>query len=372
MESILFISQQFAPGHLTHIRAFVTMCEKMGLVPSLYLDEGYRVLCSDIEDDCSIYYSRSEVLEAAFRQQFNFAFIVNISKYDASLIRCIKSKCPNLRTLFWYHEPYAGLIKTLKMQFTGSLEGSIDCVKTLGRHYFVKQLLKETDLVVFPSSNAERVFSGSCDSKSVRVAQMPLAFNDCMADCRDLHFEKDRPFFSYISTVQEKKGFKEFLEVVKYASEKNSTLKFLIATRSDIQSYIDDSLRSLIDGGVLVVKAGAPLTDREINEAYRSTSCLWLGYHESTQSGVLAHSFMLGTPVLATSLPAFTDYVDGQNGLVVSVGELKNLDLLYQSLISIQCRQESFSTAARLTFEKNFDSRGLVKQFESVLSKALE
>lgn len=371
MKSILFISQQFAPGHLTHVRAFVYMCEKIGLAPSLFLDEGYRAFCSDMEDECSIYYSRPAALEVASKQQFNWAFVVNISKYDASFIRSLKIKCPNLRTLFWYHEPYAGFCKTMQTQFTGSLEGAIDCVKSFGRHYFVKQLLEETDLVVLPSSNAERVFNESRDSKSMRVAQMPLAFNDCLADSRDRLSEKDRPYFSFISTVQEKKGFTEFLDLVKYASAKNPNLKFLIATRSDVESYMDDSLRSLIDDGILAVKAGTPLTDEEINDAYRSTSCLWLGYHESTQSGVLAHSFMLGTPVLATSLPAFNDYVDGRNGLAVSVDDLKNLDLLYRSLSTVQSNQESFCSAARDTFEKNFDSRRLVKQFENVLSKAI-
>lgn len=371
MKSILFISQQFAPGHLTHVRAFVTMCEKIGLVPSLFLNEGYRAFCSDMEDDCSIYYSRPSVLEAASKQKFDLAFVVNISKFDASLIKSIRAVCPHLRTLFWYHEPYAGFYKTIHTQLTGSLEGAIDCVKSFGRHYFVKQLLKETDLVVLPSSNAESVFNETRDSRMMRAALMPLAFNDCLAGSCDTLYEKDRPYFSFISTVQEKKGFSEFLDFVKYASAKNPNLKFLIATRSDVEPYMDDSLRILIDKGCLSVKAGTPLTDEDINEAYRSTSCLWLGYHESTQSGVLAHSFMLGTPVLATSLHAFNDFVNGQNGLVVKTGDLKNLDLLYQLMNKVQCNQESFCRAARDTFEKNFDSRVLVKQFENVLGKAI-
>ena len=68
-------------------------------------------------------------------------------------------------------------------------------------------------------------------------------------------------------------------------------------------------MKKMQDEGQLLVQQGRPLTEEEMSAAYRRSVATWNGYRRSTQSGVLPNAFMQGTPVIATKLGSFEEFV---------------------------------------------------------------
>ena len=56
---------------------------------------------------------------------------------------------------------------------------------------------------------------------------------------------------------------------------------------------------------------------RVVRRAIDRCAAVVLPYRNATQSGVLAHAFVAGRPVIATNVGSFPDYVDGDNGFLV-------------------------------------------------------
>lgn len=126
----------------------------------------------------------------------------------------------------------------------------------------------------------------------------------------------------------------EFLGFVKYIGENGLGIKLQIATRSSIEDKLSDPIfKEMIESGQLVVRQGRPLSSEEINLAYRTSICTWNAYRRSTQSGVLPNAFMQGTPVIATHVGSFDDYViPGETGEFIRDYNPKTIIDAYQKI----------------------------------------
>lgn len=85
----------------------------------------------------------------------------------------------------------------------------------------------------------------------------------------------------------------------------------------------DGITRELIPGSLASVEVRpGELPDDELRELIGSCSALLLPYERANQSGVLAHAFRSGRPVIASRVGSFAEYVhDGVNGLLVPPGD---------------------------------------------------
>jgi glycosyltransferase involved in cell wall biosynthesis len=101
------------------------------------------------------------------------------------------------------------------------------------------------------------------------------------------------------------------------------------------------------------VQHGRGLSNDEINLHYLDCFCVWAVYRRSTQSGVMANAFMAGSPVIATRVGSFPEYVvPGVNGeFVDSVGDfgamLRQAEKMRQDV-------PAYSEGSRKTFLNTF------------------
>lgn len=152
---------------------------------------------------------------------------------------------------------------------------------------------------------------------------------------------------------------------VKESYQKN-TIKFQIVTRTDISEKLKDTvLQKMMKDGRLLIQHGRPLTEDEMNLAYRRSFCTWNAYRRSTQSGVLANSFMQGTPVMATHLGSFEEYVkNGETGVFVNDYNYETIFNAYQQIVQ---NVEKMTQCCRDTFLERFYYRSQIKRFKEII-----
>ena len=198
--------------------------------------------------------------------------------------------------------------------------------------------------------------------KNPAAFYIPLLYDDE----RSLMPQKtERCYFSYIGTVAPDHSFNEFVNFIywAYKRDKLEKVRFLIATRSNVGC--DDLMLEMINAGRLRLIQGKPMDDETINECYTSTFVVWNAYARTTQSGVLAKSFMFGTPaiVLRKNLSEFT--ADGQD--VVAINDNTSFEEIEKAVLQITENFEHYSAAARKRFEETFYYRKYNETFKKIL-----
>lgn len=172
-----------------------------------------------------------------------------------------------------------------------------------------------------------------------------------------------RLYFSYIGTVAADHSFQEYLEFVEWAVTNNKleNICFMIGTKSEFE--IPEALKT---SSRVAIHKGQPMTDEEINAYYSSSIAVWNAYARTTQSGVLAKSFMFGTPVivLRANLNEFTR--DGQN--VVAIDDNTDQEQLAAAVEKICGNFDAFSSECRNEFEKSFYYRVHNEEFERIIN----
>jgi len=111
---------------------------------------------------------------------------------------------------------------------------------------------------------------------------------------------------------------------------------------------------------------GKPLTNMEINEAYERSFCVWNAYRRSTQSGVLPKAFMFGTPVIASNIGSFPEFVrDGENGYLI---DDYDFEALSQKLLLVRGNISAMSKNCRTTFENTFHWKAQISKMKTILA----
>jgi glycosyltransferase involved in cell wall biosynthesis len=146
---------------------------------------------------------------------------------------------------------------------------------------------------------------------------MPLLFDDEIGSDRVERARHDKRFFGFVGTACKSHGFDVFVSFAKFVIGSGSRMPFSIATKVDLSSLLaeDRELARLVREGRIRMQHGRGLSNDEINLHYLDCFCVWAVYRRSTQSGVMANAFMAGSPVIATRVGSFPEYVvPGVNG----------------------------------------------------------
>jgi glycosyltransferase involved in cell wall biosynthesis len=98
------------------------------------------------------------------------------------------------------------------------------------------------------------------------------------------------------------------------------------------------------------------VSDETFGSLVERCSAVVLPYRNATQSGVLAHAFVVGRPVIATTVGSFPEYVvDGQNGYLVAPGDPEALADAIAALRGDPTTASRLAVGARRTWKERLD-----------------
>jgi len=338
------------------MNAYSKLFSELGFETNLILSKGYSKMIEN--PDVSVLFFENKIPEC----NADIILFVNPSTINHKMARLYKKNGAKISYL--YHEPFDSIRGYLR-------EGLKEMIKLLGTHYFSIKLLKLSDLVILPSNFALNLYKKRYVKYCKNVSVIPLLFDDECGNNIDI---KDKEYFSYIGRAIPGHAFDIYLDFIKYAYIKGYKMKFMIATKTGLSNILskDKIIQEMVSKNVLKIAHGRPLKNSEINEAYKKSFCVWNLYRRSTQSGVLPKAFMFGTPVLASNIGSFPEYVkNGKNGYIVETSDLKNYEKLIQSIQNIQNKLDFMSLEARKTFENTFYFKAQVESVKNIIGSIL-
>ena len=338
----LIVSLNFHPGHVSHLVASYKQCREIGYNPVFYVHQEFRnflppelnIIDSTLSPpDCSL-------AVFPFPSLHNLRLIHKLKKFGAKIV-------------YIFHEPLAPLRHYRKAGFSYGYMAKlwiIDHVSAL--------TVKWSDVIILPSNKAVGYYVNNPLYVNKNAYYLPLMFDDECAE-NAVH---ERMYISYIGTVAADHSFKEFLLYVQTALKEDwhDGKQFLIATKSDFD--IPEALRN---SARVEIHKGRPMTDAEINKAYASSAVIWNAYIRTTQSGVLAKSYMFGTPaiVLRQNLNEFME----EDNTVVAIEKNTDVQQIKTAIDTILQNQQHFTARCRNFFLRTFYYRNFNKEFRNII-----
>lgn len=344
MRSALIISLNFNPGHVSHLVASCRQCEELGYEAIYYIHPSFVGMLPSA--------SRYVVYERSARPKAELAVFLFPSVKNVLLIRSLKRNGTKIAYVF--HEPLAPMGTYRDAGFSYFYLSKLWVANRVSAY-----TVKKSDSILLPSRRAVSMYESNALYRNPNYHYLPLMFDDE----RGSHFDNvKRKYFSYIGTVAADHSFYEYLRFVQWAvsGEHLSGLGFMIATKSEF-----DFPKELQNSGRVKILKGKPLSNEEINDSYASSFAVWNAYTRTTQSGVLAKSFMFGTPVivLRKNLSEFTQ--DGKD--VVAIDDNGSFEEIEGAIMRILDDFDGYSKNARNRFLSTFYYRNYNDQFRQII-----
>ena len=347
-KTVIIISLNFHPGHVSHLIASYKLCQNLGYKSLLYIDEQFSSFIPNGFDTIVYGKKRPKVADVAI-----FTFPSEKNLYE---IGYLKYKL-NTKIIYIFHEPLEKMSAYWKAGF--SIRKLIKLVIINGINILT---LKWSDVILIPSKKSLDLYDGNKRYKNKNRHYLPLMYDD---ELKDTHSKMPRIYFSYIGTIASDHSYKEYKEFVKYAIENNRLegIKFLIATRTKVKKT--QEIKNLIDTGKLTIYDGAPLRDEQINAYYASSFVVWNAYERTNQSGVLAKSFMFGTPAIVMKKNISEFMEDGKE--VIEIVDNKSCDQIETAVTTILDNYQAYSNACRERFLTTFFYNNYNEKFSLII-----
>lgn len=344
-KNVLIVSLKFHPGHISHLLASYKQMEDIGYNPVLWV---HKNSLSFINRGLNVIANRRALPKDIDLALFLFPNPKNI--LEILYLKILKKS----HVIYFFHEPLTEISIYRKAGF------SLFQIFRLYIGLFIDAIVvKLADIIILPSNKAYQYYLENRFYTNNKIYYIPLMYDD---EDFALVQTKKRLYFSYIGTVAPDHSFQEFLDFISYAIkyEKISDVKFLIATKSEFEVPFE-----LINSSRVIIQQGRALSDLEINTFYAETIVIWNAYIRTTQSGVLAKSFMFGTPaiVMSHNLNEFT--VDSQN--VIAIDENKNHKQIEKAIIEIKNNFMHYSLNCRNTFKEAFYYKNYNEKIKNIL-----
>ncbi len=348
MKTALIISLNFHPGHVSHLRASYHQFEELGFVPCYYVNPAFKDFLP--KGSRTLFFGEDKPKAA------DVAIIWFPSQKNLSVIWSLKRQLKT-KIIYCFHEPVTSFKEFYDSGYSRRLV-LIERIKdVIGA--FTSNI---SDAVILPSHKAYANYLAGKFYKNKNAVYLPLLYDDE----RVLEYNNlERKYFSYIGTVAPDHSFNEFVAFIKWAymQDRLRGVKFMIATRSLVDC--DEVMENMVNDGRLKLIQGKPMDDETINSCYASTFVVWNAYARTMQSGVLAKSFMFGTPaiVLKKNLSEFT--VDGKD--VVAINDNTSFKEIEKAVLQISENFRYHSEASRKRFEESFYYRKYNEAVKKIL-----
>jgi len=352
MKAIL-ISRRFNPGHISHLEANAKLLESNGFDVQFGVHRDFLSF-----PDCPMK-GRESGFFGGLTLCKGDLFIVWFPSISVVFNLLVVRLFTRATTVYVYHEPYTSFSSYRAAGFSWLKTLRVTAISMVSRI-----ICALSDKIILPSAHSFQAIP-SAPLQSRRFAKINLLFADesgpetqCLA----------RDFITYIGTIAEDHAFDEFVRLMEacIADQALMPLRFLIATRSQVPSKHRAVIDQCVSGGRLVLQAGVPMSNGQINRFYAQSFVVWNAYRRSMQSGVLPKAYMFGTPVLVSSSNQSEYFQEGVHGVLIS--DRYTVQEFQQAIHRLQAQWPSFSLNCRAHYLQNFDYRALSSTFMNFVS----
>lgn len=340
---VAIVSLHFSPAHVSHLMAYGKLLRSMGLAVCYVLEAKYL----EFADFGAV----APAIDAAQYCRdpgcvaFGAAIFYNAALANASTARKMRRR--GIRVLYVFHEPVP-----VRMRLS---EGWKEILKLIVAKFCSITMLRECSSVLVASDYGRGLYERHFRQWNPSVQTFPLLFEDEYGASTGTEMENDRPYFSFLGMAVKAHDFDGFCAFAKHAIRAGSTMQFAIATRTDLGAYLagDKELTGYARDGRIVIQHGRMLTNEEMNRFSARSFCVWNIYTCSTQSGALVRAFMTGTPVVATRMGSFPEFIrPGVNGELLLPGDGNAVVLA--TVEKIRAHLPEYVAGARRTFNERF------------------
>jgi glycosyltransferase involved in cell wall biosynthesis len=337
-KKVALISLRFSPAFIQHLIAYAKAMKELGHDPEFLLDRGYRDF-PELEVVACLREADADTLAVAWE----YAVFLNPSPENGNLANALKRK--GTKILYVYHEPWQ-----MSFDFIWS-QGLIGTLKLIMAHHVTVPALTLADTVILPSRNALRVYQKSDARYNRNSIYFPLIYDDEENAAIPTMLEQKR-YFGYIGNLCRSHGFDHYLSFVRFAFQRNLNISFLIASRNRFPSRVMNDPLFSRNSAKIEILCGKPLGNADINLCYAKSICVWNLYRTSTQSGVLPKAFMFGTPVIASKIGSFPEFIqEGVNGRFASARDHEGTWTAFEE---IRSNLGMYAANSRKTFLETF------------------
>lgn len=348
---VVLVSLRFNPAFTQFLIAYAKAVRELGHEASFLLDPTYARF-PELVNVAPIF----ELGKAPLANSWTHAVFLNPSVENRELAAALKRD--GTKILYVYHEPWQMSLRYLMD------EGLLATLRAALAHHFTIPILKLADKVILASRYGLSQYQKADARFNRNPVYFPLIFDDdAPGDVAELLLQKR--YFGYIGNLCRAHGFDQYLSFMRHALRRGTDLRFLIASRSPFPGHIlNDPLISL-NLDKIEMRCGRPLANDEMNRCYAESFCVWNIYRRSTQSAVLPKAFMFGTPVLASRIGSFPEYVrDGYNGRFAPGNDTESIG---RALEDIRANPMRYVTSCRQSFTETFFYRSQLRDLSLLL-----
>lgn len=346
-------SLNFNAAHIAHLLASYQQCKELGYESILCIHQRFEPYLTGKNINYVIYKTPFQLKEVSL-SLFLFPSLHNV------IIATYQKLFMQTKILYLFHEP----LDTIRSYVPYNKKKEI--VLILLKHMVSLISVLLSDKVLLPSAKSYDLYKRKYAFLNRQYAYLPLLYPDNQPAVQPI-----RKYFSYIGGISKDHAFNEYLSFVTRAIEEGfmaNQLNFLIASRNPL-NLENPNIHRLLKSGRLTIQQGRHLTTEEINFYYAQSYVIWNAYNRTNQSGVLANSFMMGTPgiVMKTNLSEFVkDRVE-----VISINDNTNYQEISLALEELMSNYTQYSTAARSCFLRNFYYKAHNKHFQEIIESLL-
>jgi len=351
MRKAVVVSARFNPAFVQHATAYAKGLQELGFEVALLLDPAYESFpelntVARVDSD----------LTGAAAEPLSHAVFLNTSPRNFGLAR--RFKRAGAKVLYLFHEPWNVSWNYLQR------EGVMATAKAILAHSITVPTLKLADMVILESEYGLRRYRDADIRCNPNAHYFPQIFDDETAGLENDSLEK-KIYFSHIGNILRAHGFDQFVAAMREFLRRGLDMHFMIASKDPLpESVANDGLLRKHSNRVKF-HCGRPLQSAEINRLYAQSFCVWNLYRRCTQSGVLPKAFMFGTPVIASDLGSFPEFVrDGWNG---RFGAANDVNRILSALEDIRSRQREYAGNCRRTFLETFYYKAKLGDLEKLL-----
>ena len=350
-EKALIISLRFNPGFIQTLIAYAKALAELGIRATFLVDPAYSKF-PELANTAEILEFRRLPLAGSWTH----AIFVNPALDNSGL--AVELKRGGARILYVYHEPWHMSLSYVRN------EGAVGSLRAFAAHRATVSVLRLADQILVPSNTALDLYRKSDARHNPRATYFPLIFDDeATLSLSELVSEKQ--YFSFIGKPCRSHAFDQFVCTMRRVFEVGMDVRFLIASQFAVSVSLlrDPVIRKHADQ--IEIRCGRPLGSEEMNRCYAESFCIWNLYRRSTQSGVLPKAFMFGTPVIASTVGSFPEFVEDRvNGRFVEAGDQ---DATIAAVKDIQQNIGTYAMNCRKSFHQMFYFRARLSELAGML-----
>jgi len=326
------------------MQAFASGFGELGCEVIFLLHSDYKRFQEGLEKHGQIVFYGSTTQYAEILKGARLALIVNPAAANVRLARWCNRHA--IASAYLYHEPWRGFHHYWK-------KGVRAQVWALGLRLVTLAFLPKIKTVVLASRAALAEYDRWTRQYNSNTVLIPLLFTDIYAGKGEPD-SSNRRYISFIGKAAPEHQLDAFIEYMESTLGRRGLedVEYLIATPSRLGGQVMSRLAPLQASGKVTVQCGRILSVEEINDYFRQSIAVWNVYAESMQSGVMAQAFMHGTPVIASRVGSFAEFVvPGVNGELV---DSPDPSMVSRAVERIRERLDTYVVGTRRSFLSTF------------------